>query len=535
MTVQILTGDALEQLRGLPAGSVQCCVTSPPYYGLRDYGTATWEGGDPGCDHLAVPHSSRRPERSRATNQTFHGSMSTNQSAETGTPYRDICGKCGALCKDDGIGLEATPEAHIAALVAVFAEVRRVLRKDGVLWLNYGDAYATSVNGRSAADTKAAGNDDRTFRDKPISTVGHGAKPKELLMLPARVALALQADGWWLRSMLPWVKRSAMPESATDRPATAIEYVFQFTRSGDTTFWQHRDGGAARPRPAPDYRWTDRRDGGETTREPLDWRTEKFVRDGKPVKRWQRVNLWRGSDYFFDMEAVRQNWADDRQGRDGSKQQSERNRGGRTDGYTKPNNIDPSGNSGRNFRNADLFFSSLQAPYGLISDAEGNPLALDVNPAGFAEAHFATFPPKLIEPLIKAATSEKGCCPACAAPWVREVEKGELQPDHSQKTLPKQVNENGRAVPDIGWNREQGFAPNVLRPSKTLGWSPSCGCGGEPVPCTILDCFGGAGTTGLVADRLGRSAVLIELNPEYAEMARARIHKDAPLFAEVGI
>ncbi|MDH3595787.1 MAG: DNA methyltransferase, partial [Rhodospirillales bacterium] len=196
MTVQILTGDALEQLRGLPAGSVQCCVTSPPYYGLRDYGTATWEGGDPGCDHLAVPHSSRRPERSRATNQTFHGSMSTNQSAETGTPYRDICGKCGALCKDDGIGLEATPEAHIAALVAVFAEVRRVLRKDGVLWLNYGDAYATSVNGRSAADTKAAGNDDRTFRDKPISTVGHGAKPKELLMLPARVALALQADGW---------------------------------------------------------------------------------------------------------------------------------------------------------------------------------------------------------------------------------------------------------------------------------------------------------------------------------------------------
>ena len=158
-----------------------------------------------------------------------------------------------------------------------------------------------------------------------------------------------------------------------------------------------------------------------------------------------------------------------------------------------------------------------------------------MNPAGFAEAHFATFPPKLIEPLIKAATSEKGCCPACAAPWVREVEKGELQPDHSQKTLPKQVNENGRAVPDIGWNREQGFAPNVLRPSKTLGWSPSCGCGGEPVPCTILDCFGGAGTTGLVADRLGRSAVLIELNPEYAEMARARIHKDAPLFAEVGI
>ena len=127
MTVQIMVGDALSQLAKLPDGSVHCVVTSPPYWGLRAY------EGDPGM-----------------------------------------------------IGLEPTFDDHLDNLVAVFREVRRVLRSDGTLWLNYGDAYASAPSGRSAADTKAAGNDDRTFRDKPINTVQGVWKPKNLLMMPAR-------------------------------------------------------------------------------------------------------------------------------------------------------------------------------------------------------------------------------------------------------------------------------------------------------------------------------------------------------------
>jgi len=112
--------------------------------------------------------------------------------------------------------LEPTFDAYISELVAVFREVHRVFRGDGTLWLNLGDVYAGGVNGRSAADSKS--HDDRTFRNKPFSTVGNGYKPKDLMLLPARVALALQADGWWVRSDIIWHKPNPMPESIKDRP-----------------------------------------------------------------------------------------------------------------------------------------------------------------------------------------------------------------------------------------------------------------------------------------------------------------------------
>ncbi len=463
MTVEILIGDVMAKLAELPDESVQCAVTSPPYYGLRCY---------------------------------------------------DAEGQ---------IGLEATPEAHIARLVEVFREVRRVLRADGVLWINYGDCYATQPAGNKGITTKERWSPPKANNltyggNKPFSTIGHGAKPKDLLMLPARVALALQADGWWLRSMLPWVKRSAMPESVTDRPATAIEYVFLLTKSGEATFWQHRDGGATNRRPEPDYRWIHKETGQEVDAPPEGW---NLTAD----KTWRRVNLWRGRDYFYDAEAVR------------SPLQASTVERGYTAAYmdgvetgktaSAPDSVRAKDNwrqngyvpAGRNFRNSDLFYASLAAPHGLICGADGEPLALDVNPAGFAEAHFATFPPRLIEPLIKAGSSEKGCCPACGAPWVREVEITD-RPGHKPR------------IDELRF--KGGSGTHGSSKIKTLGWSPSCDCensfttvADDPVPCTILDPFGGAGTTGLVADRLGRDAVLIELNPDYAAMARKRIDTDA--------
>lgn len=175
---RVYLGDALEMLRDLPDASVQCCVTSPPYWGLRDYGLD------------------------------------------------------GA-----GIGLEPTPEEWIANLVGVFREVRRVLRPDGTLWLNVGDAYAHGTPGGGSVFSggrsdgrKSRATDAPRGRHK-AATLASGVKPKDLLMLPARLALALQADGWWLRSDIIWAKPNPMPESVTDRPTSSYEHIFLLAKS----------------------------------------------------------------------------------------------------------------------------------------------------------------------------------------------------------------------------------------------------------------------------------------------------------------
>ena len=168
-------GEALAVLSTLPDASVQCCVTSPPYWGLRDYGT------------------------------------------------------------EGGIGLESTPAAYVSALVAVFGEVKRVLRDDGVLWLNLGDSYTNSGKGGNPPDSKYAefvGNSDREKAAKASTKfIPDGLKPKDLVGIPWRVAFALQADGWYLRSDIIWSKPNPMPESVRDRPTKAHEYVFLMSKS----------------------------------------------------------------------------------------------------------------------------------------------------------------------------------------------------------------------------------------------------------------------------------------------------------------
>ena len=219
MTATILTGDVIEQLRTLPENSVQCVVTSPPYYGLRDYGTAKWEGGDAECDHKQGRNGSGRAdgivdERGQR-NRDGVGSMGGD------------CAKCGARRIDNQIGLEATPELYVARMVEVFREVRRVLREDGVCWLNLGDSYNGS--GGAGGDYATGGLKDGQPRypGRNISTL----KPKDLIGIPWRVAFALQADGWWLRSDCIWHKPNPMPESVTDRPTKAHEYVFLLTKA----------------------------------------------------------------------------------------------------------------------------------------------------------------------------------------------------------------------------------------------------------------------------------------------------------------
>ena len=404
--IRLLHGDARALLPTLASESVHACVTSPPYWNLRSY--------------LAADHP--------------------NKAAE--------------------IGSERTPDEYIAALVEVFLEVRRILHPTGCVMLNLGDGYSSSStynaprSMHTEAGWKQAGTSPNTH-DKTLA-------PKQLMMMPARVAIALQADGWWLRSQMPWIKRSCMPESVTDRPTSAIEYVFMLTKSGTPTFWTHRDKPGSRTRPEPDYRWV--RDGVETDQEPPEWRADK---------RWRRINLWDAHDYYWDAEAVkregegygRREWTNGRKTWDTLGRQHSA-----TTGTSKGS--DPS--SGRNFRNSDLFFDSLTPPHGLITDVDGEPLALDVNPAAYSGAHFATFPAKLIEPLIRASTSEKGCCPTCLAPWVRVVERSFV------------ASSAGRTkISDADWKDGWEGVPRGRNDTTTTGWRATCSCPANEPRCSI--------------------------------------------------
>ena len=408
MSVRILVGDCLERLRTLPEESVHCVVTSPPYWGLRDYGVA------------------------------------------------------GA------IGLERTLQEHIDALVRVFREVRRVLRSDGTLWLNYGDSYtaAQGINKDGSPrlpkvpttiqnvptdrkpgqqdlpagwSTRKVSRTSRVTRDNNF-----GLKPKDLMMMPARVTLALQADGWWLRSEIVWHKPNPMPESVRDRPTSAHEKLFLLTKAARYFY----DAVAVRVACSPN--------------------THARRKDRERVPR-------KGSD-TYDRRAG--TWKEKR-------------------------TVAEQAEIGANLRNV-----------------------WTIPTHAYPDARFATFPPKLVEPCIKAGTSEKGCCSACGAPWARVTERKQVNPGNRQTNGPRSMERRQESA---------GFEQRLETQVETLGWQPTCEHDTEPVHCKVLDPFGGSGTVGLVASRFGRDAILIELNPEYAEMAERRIYSDAPILADVGV
>jgi len=310
---QILCGDALATLKTLSSESVNCCVTSPPYWGLRDYGV----GGQ--------------------------------------------------------IGLEKTPEEYVERLVEIFAEVRRVLRDDGTLWLNLGDSYASdpASGGEKSAKLRWPQNATPSREwHRPASL-----KPKDLVGIPWRVAFALQADGWWLRSDIIWAKPNPMPESVRDRPTKAHEYIFLLSKSA--RYYYDCDA----------------------IKEPMttDGKGGLWGANRGPNATWKHDETHRAAHFNNPL------W-----------------RGERT--------VDERG------KNRRSVWTVTTRPY--------------------PDAHFAVYPPDLIRPCIRA-----GC----------------------------------------------------------------------PVGGVVLDPFFGAGTTGLVAKQEGRHYLGIELNPEYIEMAEARIARECPM------
>lgn len=336
MTVRILIGDCVESMRGMADQSVNCCVTSPPYFGLRDYGV------------------------------------------------------------DGQIGLEPTPNEYVAKMIQVSREVRRVLRDDGTLWLNLGDSYS----GAGYSNHKNTGGTQREDGGKQRHMTGTGLKPKDLIGIPWRVAFALQADGWYLRQDIIWHKPNPMPESVRDRCTKAHEYVFMLSKSAryyyDAAAIKNPPSEALLKQVAEGYNGTSTKAFGDGGAQDASSTKSRIIENAR------------------------------------AKVDKQRGHGRRHEGF-----------------NARWDKMTREEQMSLGSNKRS---VWTVATKPFKGAHFATFPPDLIEPCVLA-----GC----------------------------------------------------------------------PVGGTVLDPFGGAGTTGVVAQRHGRDAILCELNPEYAAMAEARIAADA--------
>lgn len=404
--VTLYEGDALEVLRLLPEGLAQTCVTSPPYWNLRDYGV------------------------------------------------------------EGQLGLEATPEEYVARMVEVFREVRRVLRVDGTLWLNLGDCYCTTPRGNREGDlsTSSLTNPQRqerlwgkhAYRDQyrePRLARNSGLKHKDLVGIPWRVAFALQADGWWLRMDNVWAKPNPMPESVTDRPTRAHEYIFLLSKS---------------------------------------------------------------AEYFYDSEAIKEprtGPAEDSTPEDLARAFS-RKRAAVPEPRQGPLKQDGAG--GRRYQGFNARWDATEA--GGAPTTRNKRSVWTVASAPFKDAHFATFPPKLIEPCILAGTSERGCCSKCGAPWEREVVTDyRKSPVHGAGSVVGRHYETGQN------NFDGAGLPRLDKVTRTTGWRPGCDCGAPAQPCVVLDPFNGAGTTGLVSAQHGRHYVGVELKPDYLAMSARRI------------
>jgi DNA modification methylase len=340
---RFICADVIEGLQQLETESVQCVVTSPPYWGLRDYGT------------------------------------------------------------EGQLGLEPAPQGYISRMIEVFREVRRVLRKDGTLWLNMGDCYACSQNGRSAKDTKELSDDDRTFRDKPFSTVtviprkmraeengsvpaaarksGPQLKPKDLIMMPHRLAIALQEDGWWVRSDIVWAKPNPIPESIKDRPTKSHEYLFLLTKS---------------------------------------------------------------QKYFYDSEAI--------------KEPIQSATKARCKAGFKGN--DPERDA------ANHYGDGFQRGEGYEIESRNKRTVWFIPTQPYPKAHFATYPEKLVEPCILAGTSAKGACSKCGKLWRRKVERVKSISKDCPKTVEAHLARGGVGSPTVpdgqsGSGRINGFSQTI--------------------------------------------------------------------------
>ncbi len=374
MKIEILQGNCIETLQKLDDKSINTCITSPPYWGLRNYND-----------------------------------------------------------EEKQLGMEDTPEEFVDNLVKVFREVKRVLRDDGTVWLNLGDSYSSGGRTTTTNQSLRGDKDYGVTRPKPSK----GIKPKDLIGIPWRVALALQQDGWYLRQDIIWHKPNPMPESVKDRCTKAHEYIFLLSKN---------------------------------------------------VK------------YYFDNEAIKED----------SKY------------YGKDKRSDK-GNiryEGKRTSNKD---TKAQQSFVTINSKRNKRSVWTITTKPFKGAHFATFPKDLIEPCVLAGCPEK-ICVDCGKPYERVMQK----PKQLEVKRGRRAGTDDRLIGGVldKYKREN--------PPIDLGLQKQCDCEtNETKAGTVLDPFGGSGTTGIVAVNNNRHAVLCELNQEYIDLAKDRINQEGGMFVDI--
>ena len=370
-TNSVLTGDVRERLDDLPDDSVHMAMTSPPYFGLRDYG------------------------------------------------------------HEDQIGLEDELNDYIEELVGVFRDLRRVLRPDGSAWLNLGDSYATARQNHTGGE-QVGGAPEGDYATREEGALGR----KNKMLVPHRVAIALQSDGWVVRNDVTWVKPNPMPSSVKDRLNTTTEQVFHLV-------------------PEPDY-WYDLDAIRESHLEESIQHEEKYHEEPQNRPKLAQQRQEQPSQHEF--------------------------------GEGHGTDLHPAGKNP-----GDVF---------------------EVTTKPFPDAHFAVYPPELCEKPLKATCPPKVCV-ECGSPYERDKTEPEREYERG--------NENWRDGANIG-NPQRDHDGDWEYKAEFHGWTPTCDCDPDATePGIALDPFAGAGTTLLKAKELGRRFVGVELNAEYADMARARI------------
>lgn len=560
MTWTIHQGDALAVLRTLGDESVHTCVTSPPYWGLRHYGAGVWVGGDSGCSH------SPRVDPHIESSTLAGGKGQVGHQRET---TGSACPHCGAVYASQEMGSEPTLEAYISGMVSVFEEVRRVLRSDGVLFLNMGDSYAGSGKGQLSDGTPTAKTGEKQRTSKGTRAGGLlapapvGLKPLDLCGVPWRLAMALQAAGWYLRIDVVLVKPAPMPESVRgwtwerhmmkvlgnlrgagtgkmDSPeATRLTQGFnaRWDAAHDDRPNSDRAGKEGLPsaqyEPCPGCKTCEPNmvDCEDCMAIPIAPKSALLVNCKKCGGRGKyglvlRRGAWRPTrahEYVFMLTKSAEYWCN----QEAVKELADygpRNRLGRKYG---PDQNDPKiahhgHQNGGNSRNPRSWWLISPEPMGEIaaySDVPRCPVHRQ-RPARTdlpCTCHYAAFPPALVERCLKASCPERACA-ACGAPWAPVVERTKVGSYHNHKA-------DGLMY---GLRQDGGPKPDYEIP-KLLGLRPTCAHDAAWVPGLALDPFSGTGTTGLVAGRLGMRYVGIELRAEYVELSRARIIADAPL------